>query len=233
MGSGVLLLACSHIYASDGQGLRYKLSKIKDVTFDAQKNPYLSENEAYQLGLNIKELFFSSFSSLPKRVVIHKRTPFKEEEIAGLTKCLGSAGIKDIDLIEITYDENFKCLRVFYEKGIDNLDTVIEAASHIIESMEMLFSGSVYDLAKFDEQDFVDEYLGECYAEAYDEKLDYYVDKAMSAASNTFAELAEEAKDEADMLLGLIEELETIAKRVLKLFKSLPLNDIRIDNTKK
>ena len=58
---------------------------------------------------NIKELFFSSFSSLPKRVVIHKRTPFKEEEIAGLTKCLGSAGIKDIDLIEITYDENFKC----------------------------------------------------------------------------------------------------------------------------
>ncbi len=124
-------------------------------------------------------------------------------------------------------------LRVFYEKEIDNLDTVIETASNIVESMEMLFTGSVYDLAKFDEQDFVDEYLSECYAEAYDERLDYYVDKAMSAASNTFAELAEEAKDEADMLLGLIEELETIAKRVLKLFKSLPLDDIRIDNTQK
>ena len=124
-------------------------------------------------------------------------------------------------------------LRVFYEKGIDNLDTVIEEASHTIENMEMLFMGSVYDLAKFDEQDFVDEYLSECYAEAYDEKLDYYVDKAMSAASNAFAELAEEAKDEADMLLRQIEELETLAKKVLKLFKSLPLNDIRIDNTKK
>ena len=60
-----------------------------------------------------------------------------------------------------------------------------------------------------------------------------YVDKAMSAASNAFAELAEEAKDEADMLLRQIEELETLAKKVLKLFKSLPLNDIRIDNTKK
>ena len=68
---------------------------------------------------------------------------------------------------------------------------------------------------------------------AYDEKLDYYVDKAMSAASNAFAELAEEAKDEADMLLRQIEELETLAKKVMKLFKSLPLNDIRIDNTKK
>ena len=79
----------------------------------------------------------------------------------------------------------------------------------------------------------MDEYLSECYAEAYDEKLDYYVDKAMSAASNAFAELAEDAKDEADMLLKRIEELETLAKKVLKLFKSLPLNDIRIDNTMK
>lgn len=55
----------------------------------------------------------------------------------------------------------------------------------------------------------------------------------MSAASNAFAELAEDAKDEADMLLRQIEELETLAKKVLKLFKSLPLNDIRIDNTMK
>lgn len=35
------------------------------------------------------------------------------------------------------------------------------------------------------------------------------------------------------MLLRQIEELETLAKKVLKLLKSLPLNDIRIDNTKK
>lgn len=35
----------------------------------------------------------------------------------------------------------------------------------------------------------------------------------MSAASNAFAELAEEAKDEADMLLRQIEELETLAKK--------------------
>ena len=114
-------------------------------------------------------------------------------------------------------------LRVFYEKGIDNLDTVIEEASHTIENMEMLFMGSVYDLAKFDEQDFVDEYLSECYAEAYDEKLDYYVDKAMSAASNAFAELAEEAKDEADMLLRQIEELETLAKKCTEIIQIITI----------
>lgn len=97
----------------------------------------------------------------------------------------------------------------------------------------MLFTESIYDLNKFDEQGFVDKYLSECYAETYDEKLDYYVDKAMSAAAAVFVDLAEDANDEADMLLGQIWKLETLAKKVLKLFKSLPLNEIRIDNTKK
>ena len=104
-----MIIGCSHIYSSDGQGLKYKLSKLNDVTFDEKKNPYLSEDEAYRLGLGIKDLFFNAFSELPKRVVIHKRTPFKKEEIKGLTKCLTSCGIHEIDLIEIAYEENIKC----------------------------------------------------------------------------------------------------------------------------
>jgi hypothetical protein len=108
-----ILIGCSHIYSSDGQGVKYKLSKITDVTYDAKKNPYLSENEAYQLGLNIKELFYKSFIELPKRVVIHKRTPFKRQEIKGIVESLSSAGINDIDLIEITYEDNMK----FFEYG--------------------------------------------------------------------------------------------------------------------
>ncbi len=104
-----IVVGCSHIYSSDGQGLKYKLSRINDITFDRKKNPYLSENEAYKLGVSIKDLFYKSFSEIPKRVVIHKRTPFRKEEIKGLTESLSSAGIKDIDLVEITYDDNLKC----------------------------------------------------------------------------------------------------------------------------
>jgi hypothetical protein len=36
-----VIVGCSHIYSADGQGLKYKLSKINDVTFDRRKNPYL------------------------------------------------------------------------------------------------------------------------------------------------------------------------------------------------
>lgn len=107
-GSSVVV-GCSHIYSADGQGMKYKLSKIDDYKFDRKKNPYLSEDEAYRLGLNIKELFYKSFSEMPNRVVIHKRTPFRRDEIKGLTTSLSSAGIKDIDLLEITLEDDLKC----------------------------------------------------------------------------------------------------------------------------
>ena len=37
---------------------------------------------------------------MPQRVVIHKRTPFKEDEIKGITDALSHAGIKSIDLVD-------------------------------------------------------------------------------------------------------------------------------------
>ena len=108
------VVGCSHIYSSDGQGMKYRLSKIHDVQFDRKKNPYLSEDEAYCVGLTIKDLFHHSFSEIPKRVVVHKRTPFRKEEIKGFVESLSSAGIKSIDLIEISYENNLKCFALNY-----------------------------------------------------------------------------------------------------------------------
>ena len=116
-----VVVGCSHIYSSDGQGMKYRLSKIHDVQFDRKDNPYLSEDEAYRLGLTIKDLFHSSFSEIPKRVVIHKRTPFRKEEIKGLVESLSSAGIKSIDLIEIAYEDDLKCFALNQNHtGIDD-----------------------------------------------------------------------------------------------------------------
>ena len=82
---------------------------LQGFSSNIKKNPYLSEEEAYRIGLNIKELFYKSFSELPKRVVIHKRTPFRREEVKGLVESLSSAGVKNIELLEITYEDNLKC----------------------------------------------------------------------------------------------------------------------------
>lgn len=99
-----IVLGCSHIYNAKGEGLKYKLSKIKNVQFDKKKNPYLTYDEAFKLGVSIRELFMLSMNTLPKRVVVHKRTPFKVDEINGIKDALGKAGIENVDLVEINME---------------------------------------------------------------------------------------------------------------------------------
>lgn len=104
-----VVVGCSHIYNSNGQGLRYKLSKIENPLFDFKKNPYLSYEEAYKFAISIQELFYKSMDGLPKRVVIHKRTPFKKEEIEGIKDALKCSGIRKVDLVTITIEDAIRC----------------------------------------------------------------------------------------------------------------------------
>ena len=110
-----IVIGCSHIYDSNGQGLKYKLSKIDNYVLDRQNNPYLSFKDAFQFGVSIRELFYESLNKLPERVVIHKRTKFTQDEINGIKASLHKAGIKKIDLIEISFesDARFVAMSVF------------------------------------------------------------------------------------------------------------------------
>lgn len=110
-----IVIGCSHIYDSNGQGLKYKLSKIDDFFLDNQNNPFLSYNDAFQFGVSIRELFYQSLDKLPERVVIHKRTRYTTDEINGIKASLHKAGIKRIDLIEIAYepDARFVAMSVY------------------------------------------------------------------------------------------------------------------------
>lgn len=105
-----IVIGCSHIYDSNGQGLKYKLSKIDNYYLDKQSNPYLSYNDAFQFGVSIRELFYQSLDKLPERVVIHKRTKFTEDEINGIKDSLNKAGIHKVDLIEINYEPDVRFL---------------------------------------------------------------------------------------------------------------------------
>jgi len=114
-GKSEIVIGCSHIYDSNGQGLKYKLSKIDDYYLDKQNNPYLSYKDAFQFGVSIRELFYQSLDKLPERVVIHKRTKFTPDEINGIKASLNMAGIKKIDLIEINFetDVRFLAMKVY------------------------------------------------------------------------------------------------------------------------
>lgn len=110
-----IVVGCSHIYDSNGQGLKYRLSKVDNYVLDKKHNPYLSYKDAFQFGVSIRELFYQSLDRLPERVVIHKRTKFTTDEVNGIRASLNKAGIKKIDLIEINFepDARFVAMSVF------------------------------------------------------------------------------------------------------------------------
>lgn len=108
LGKTEVVLGCSHIYNTMGEGLQYKLSPIKEYFLDSKKNPYLKYDEAFEMAISISELFHSSMEKYPKRVVIHKRTDFKDEEINGLVDSFTKLGVKYIDLITIKTENSTK-----------------------------------------------------------------------------------------------------------------------------
>ncbi len=112
-----VVLGCSHIYNANGQGLRYKLSRVEDCYIDRRNNPFLSYQDAYKFGIFIRELFFNAIGDLPSRVVVHKRTHFKKDEMDGIIESLKKSGIEQVDLIEINYEEDARFISLMLKDG--------------------------------------------------------------------------------------------------------------------
>jgi hypothetical protein len=93
---------CSHIYNSDGLGLRYRLAKLETSQLDRHGNPFLSRDDARRMGENVRQLFYDSLGKLPSRVVIHKRTRFRDDEREGLLE--GLHGVSSVDMLEVNIE---------------------------------------------------------------------------------------------------------------------------------
>lgn len=122
-------------------------------------------------------------------------------------------------------------IQVFSERGISNLDTVIDRVEEITEMIKGLCESSLTELALFSEEEIENQYLDDNYAEAYDEDLDRFAQEAVDLAVAEHESLAEECKEDVDSLLELLDEMAGIPENVLRRFNALPLNLIRIDNT--
>lgn len=96
-----VVLGCSHIYSARGEGLQYRLSQIENPVI-RRGNPFMSRDDARRTGEVIRQLFFDARLKLPRRVVLHKRTPFLKDEREGLLDGLG--GVAVIDMMEIQED---------------------------------------------------------------------------------------------------------------------------------
>ncbi|HEV2521707.1 MAG TPA: SIR2 family protein [Candidatus Acidoferrales bacterium] len=96
-----VVLGCSHIYSSRGEGLQYRLSKVENPII-RRGNAFMSKDDARRTGETIRQLFFDARFKLPDRVVLHKRTPFTKDEREGLAD--GLTGVRCIEMLEVQID---------------------------------------------------------------------------------------------------------------------------------
>jgi argonaute-like protein implicated in RNA metabolism and viral defense len=106
-----IVLGCSHLYNASGEGLQYRLTRLRDAIIDRRGNPYMSRDDARRVGETVRQLFYESRTRLPARVVIHKLTPFRKDEREGLAEGLG--GVGQIDMLEINEDAALRYVTSF------------------------------------------------------------------------------------------------------------------------
>jgi len=114
-----MLLGCSHLYSARGEGLQFRLGRIENPIMRG-RNPFMSEDDARRTGDTIRQLFYDSKMHLPKRVVVHKRTPFTEDEQRGFIQ--GLDGVANIELIEINIEDSLRYVASKFKDGNIGID---------------------------------------------------------------------------------------------------------------
>jgi hypothetical protein len=94
---------CSQVFDVDGGGMQFVAFEARDPVRnieDARRNPFLSRQDMRAVLARSLQLYQArNGGSLPHRLVLHKTTAFKGDELNGALDAL--AGIREIDCIEV------------------------------------------------------------------------------------------------------------------------------------
>ena len=101
---------CSQVYDPDGTGFEFIAYDTKEFTTDEQRNPYLSYKEMHSIMSQSLKIYQDSHAGkIPKKIIIHKSTPFREEEATGCFDAFG--GKTEIELVQIIRSTNWRGIR--------------------------------------------------------------------------------------------------------------------------
>lgn len=101
---------CSQVFDPDGTGFQFVAYDAKEFSQDASKNPYLSYYEMQSVLSRSLHIYQSGhLGHVPKKITIHKNTPFKEEEILGALDSFREG--TEVELIQIVRDIDWRGIR--------------------------------------------------------------------------------------------------------------------------
>ena len=104
------ITCCSQVFDADGSGLEF-------VAYDAhdyevfQDNPYLSRTDMFRVMTRSMELYRRRHAGKsPRRVVVHKTTEFKRDEVDGCMEALHLS--ESVDLVQVVEDVGWRGVRI-------------------------------------------------------------------------------------------------------------------------
>lgn len=101
---------CSQIFDPDGMGFRFVAYDTKEVQHDEQRNPYLSYYEMQSVLSRSLEIYQTAHAgTLPKKITIHKNTPFTQDETLGALDSFRDG--TEVELVQIVKSGSWTGLR--------------------------------------------------------------------------------------------------------------------------
>ncbi len=107
------------IFDGNDNGFKFLLKPINNPLI-IKNNPYMSKEDAFKLIDSLKNIYYDNISKFPclKRIVIHKTTPFVNEEIEGVKKAL--TNLDNIELIQIQQLNPWVAIKLYKESNKQN-----------------------------------------------------------------------------------------------------------------
>lgn len=101
---------CSQVFDAEGAGLEFVAYDAHDV--DIQRdNPFLSRTEMFRMMTRSMDLYRRRHAGRsPRRVMVHKTTEFKREEVEGCMEALHLC--EAVDLVQIVEDVGWRGVRI-------------------------------------------------------------------------------------------------------------------------
>lgn len=106
---------CSQVFDAEGSGLEFVAYDAHDVEVQRQ-NPFLSRTEMFRVMTRSLDLYRRRHAGrTPRRVIVHKTTEFKAEEIDGCMEALHLC--ESVDLIQVVEDVSWRGVKIEQARG--------------------------------------------------------------------------------------------------------------------
>lgn len=130
---------CSQAFDAEGGGLEFIAYRTEEYTY-RNRNPFLSRNEMFKVMTRSMDWYRRRRSGrAPRRVFVHKKSEFKEEEIDGCMEALHLC--EQVDLVQIVESSGWRAAKIDKPMGSGNAQRKGRPAMYPVDRGSLLSIG--------------------------------------------------------------------------------------------